>query len=327
MNLLVTGGAGYIGSHTIYALQEQAPHYNITVIDNFSTGNLAALPKGCDFFHLDLQDKNQVENILKKRDIHAVLHFAASSRVEESMTHPLSYYENNLCGTRCLLEAMIDAGTKHLVFSSTAAVYGDAHTNLLTEESITCPKNPYGQTKLAMEQMIYWASKVHKLNYVSLRYFNAAGAHPSGDIGEAHSLKTHLIPRILQVASGEQEHISIFGDDYPTNDGTAVRDYIHVMDLAVAHILALDYLAKGGTSDVFNLGSGNGFSVAEVLETARQVTGQTIPTKMEARRMGDPAHLLASSQKANSALNWTAKNSDLSTIIADAWNWHKNRKF
>ena len=327
MNILITGGAGYIGSHTIRALLSDRPNYQLTVVDNFSTGHLAALPKDIDFHHMDIQDTKALESLLKKKNIQAVIHFAASSLVGESMEKPLVYYQNNLQGTLCLLEAMVNCNVKHLVFSSTAAVYGSPTVYPITEDSQTLPENTYGATKLAMEQMIHWTGKAHNLTHVALRYFNAAGAHPSGDIGEAHYPETHLIPLVLQVASGKREHISIFGDDYTTKDGTAIRDYIHVMDLAQAHILALDYLAQGGESLSLNLGNGVGFTVKEVIDTARLVTGHPIPANIAPRRMGDPPILLASSQKAMSTLSWKPQHANLEEIIADAWRWHSNEKF
>ena len=327
MNILVTGGAGYIGSHTVHTLLAQKPASNIVVVDNFSTGHLASLPKGIDFYHLDIQNQRELERLMQKKNINAVIHFAASSQVGESVKKPLDYYENNLSGTLSLLNAMVNSGVKHIVFSSTAAVYGNPKSQPITEDADTLPENPYGATKLAMEQMIHWAGKAHDIRHVALRYFNAAGAHPSGDIGEAHNPETHLIPLVLQVASGKRDKISIFGDDYPTKDGTAVRDYIHVLDLADAHILALDYLINGGESIRLNLGNGVGFTVKEVIETARRVTNHPIPAEISPRRIGDPATLIASSEKAHKILNWSPQYTDLSTIIADAWRWHSDEKY
>ena len=327
MNILVTGGAGYIGSHTVHALLAQKPTWNIVVVDNFSTGHLASLPKGIDFYHLDIQNQTELERLMQKKNVDAVIHFAASSQVGESVTKPLDYYENNLSGTLSLLNAMVNSNVKHIVFSSTAAVYGNPKSQAITEDADTLPENPYGATKLAMEQMIYWTGKAHDIRHVALRYFNAAGAHPSGDIGEAHNPETHLIPLVLQVASGKREKISIFGDDYPTKDGTAVRDYIHVVDLADAHILALDYLINNGESTHFNLGNGVGFTVKEVIETARHVSGHPIPAEISARRVGDPAILIASSKKAHEMLGWNPQYADLTRIISDAWRWHSNEKF
>lgn len=239
------------------------------------------------------------------------------------MTDPLKYYGNNLCGTYTLLRAMVDNKVDKIVFSSTAATYGEPKRVPIVENDLTCPTNTYGETKLAMEKMFYWTAAAHGLRYVSLRYFNACGADASGEIGEAHATETHLIPLILQVPNGKRDKIFIFGEDYPTKDGTCVRDYIHVTDLADAHILAMEYLAKGGKSDIMNLGNGVGFTVKEVIETARRVTGHEIPAVVAERRAGDPAQLIACSEKAKSALGWKPSHDSLEEIIASAWNWHK----
>ncbi|MDO4531293.1 MAG: UDP-glucose 4-epimerase GalE, partial [Bacillota bacterium] len=249
--------------------------------------------------------------------------FAAYSLVGESVEKPLKYYENNLCKTRDFLEVMVEKGVDKIVFSSTAATYGEPERVPIMENDRTEPTNPYGETKLAMEKMFKWTANAHGIRYVSLRYFNACGAHVSGEIGEAHSPESHLIPLILQVPNGQREFISIFGNDYPTPDGTCIRDYIHVTDLAMAHILAVDYLEKGGASDIFNLGNGVGFSVKEVVETARKVTGHPIPAKEVARRAGDPAQLIASSEKAKTVLGWNPKQDSLEEIISTAWKWHQ----
>jgi len=238
--------------------------------------------------------------------------------------NPLKYYENNLSKTRDMLEVMVANGVDKFVFSSTAATYGEPERVPILENDRTEPTNPYGETKLAMEKMFKWTGNATGLRYVSLRYFNACGAHVSGNIGEAHNPESHLIPLILQVPNGKREFISIFGNDYPTPDGTCIRDYIHVTDLADAHILAVDYLLKGGQSDIFNLGNGVGFSVREVIETARKVTGHPIPAKEVARRAGDPAQLIASSEKAKKVLGWNPQHDSLEEIISTAWNWHKN---
>ena len=240
------------------------------------------------------------------------------------MSDPLKYYDNNLYGTMVLLKSMVEHGVKKIVFSSTAATYGEPERVPILESDKTVPTNCYGNTKLSMEQMMGWVSRAHGLRYVALRYFNACGAHPSGRIGEAHNPETHLIPIILQVPLGQREAISIFGDDYPTPDGTCIRDYIHVSDLAQAHILALDYLLSGGENNVFNLGNGVGFSVKEVVDVARSVTGHPIPQVISPRRAGDPAQLIASSQKAIDVLGWKPKYNDLGTIVASAWAWHKS---
>ena len=251
------------------------------------------------------------------------LNFAAYSLVGESVTNPLKYYDNNLYGTKVLLEAMIKNNVNKIVFSSTAATYGEPENIPILESDRTCPTNPYGETKLAMEKMFHWASKAHGLNYVSLRYFNACGADATGQIGEAHNPESHLIPLVLQVPNGKRESVSIYGTDYDTPDGTCIRDYIHVTDLAQAHILAVEYLADGGASDIFNLGNGVGYSVREVIETARSVTGHPIPATEVPRRAGDPARLVASGEKAKKILGWEPEIKKLDEIIASAWKWHK----
>ena len=240
------------------------------------------------------------------------------------MKVPLKYYNNNLCGTEALLESMVAHGVDKIVFSSTAATYGEPKNIPIKEDDPTIPTNCYGETKLSMEKMFKWTANAHDLRFVSLRYFNACGAHPNGKIGEAHDPETHLIPLILQVPNGKREYISIFGDDYDTRDGTCVRDYIHVNDLAQAHILAMKYLAAGGASDIFNLGNDVGFTVKEVVEAAREVTGHPIPAKVEARRAGDPSTLIASSDKAKSVLGWDPQYADLKVIIDTAWKWHES---
>ena len=265
-----------------------------------------------------------MDKVFEAEDIEGVVHFAASSQVGESMTDPLKYYDNNLYGTTVLLQSMVAHGVKKIVFSSTAATYGEPESVPILESDKTVPTNCYGETKLAMEHMMSWVSRAHGLKYVALRYFNACGAHISGAIGEAHDPETHLVPIILQVPNGKRDHVSIFGDDYPTKDGTCVRDYIHVSDLAQAHVLALDYLLKGGDNNVFNLGNGVGFTVKEVIDTARKVTGHPIPAQTTPRRAGDPAQLVASSEKAKTILGWKPQYDDLETIIASAWKWHES---
>ena len=323
MAILVTGGAGYIGSHTVYALLEQDANTEVIVVDNLSTGHRGAVHPWAKFYELDIHDRAALDALFAKEQIAGVIHFAASSQVGESMEHPLKYYANNLGGTTTLLQAMCAAGVKHIVFSSTAAVYGEPERMPIYETDATVPTNCYGETKLAVERMLAWTDRAHGLRYVALRYFNAAGAHIDGKIGEAHSPETHLVPVVLQVPNGKRAGVSIFGEDYPTTDGTCVRDYIHVTDLAAAHILALDYLQKGGDSEVFNLGNGLGFSVREVIEVARQVTGHEIAAAKADRRPGDPAQLVASSEKARSVLGWKPQYDSLETIVASAWNWHR----
>ncbi len=323
MKILVLGGAGYIGSHTVYELVDRG--HEVLVIDNLETGHIEAVHPDAKFYRGDLRDRAFVDSVLSaEQGIDAVIHFAANSLVGESMTDPLKYYDNNLCGTKVLLESMVAHGLDKIVFSSTAATYGEPEKVPIEETDRTEPTNTYGETKLSMEKMFKWVGRAHGLRFVSLRYFNACGAHKSGKIGEAHSPETHLIPLILQVPNGKRESISIFGDDYDTKDGTCVRDYIHVTDLAAAHILAVDHLMQGGESDIFNLGNGVGFTVKEVIETARRVTGDPIPAVMAARRAGDPAKLIASSEKAKRVLGWRPEHDSLSEIIESAWNWHKN---
>lgn len=321
MAILVLGGAGYIGSHTVYALIER--NQDVVVIDDMMTGHREAVHPRARFYQGDIRDKSFLNALFAKEKIEAVIHFAACSLVGESMSDPLKYYDNNSNGTKTLLESMVENNIDKIVFSSTAAVYGEPERVPIFEGDRTSPTNTYGETKLSMEKMFKWVENAHGIRYVSLRYFNACGAHPSGMIGEAHHPETHLIPLVLQVPNGQRASIGIFGDDYPTTDGTCVRDYIHVSDLADAHILALEYLNNGGKSDIFNLGNGIGFSVSEVVDTARKVTGHAIPAVVSERREGDPAQLIASSEKAERVLGWKPKNAKLDTIIASAWKWHK----
>lgn len=321
MKILVLGGAGYIGSHTVYRLIEQG--HKVVVFDNFETGYLEAIHPDAEVYEGDLRNRADIDNVFdEESDIDAVIHFAANSLVGESMVKPLKYYDNNICGTKVLLESMVAHNINRIVFSSTAATYGEPiHTPIL-ENDPTNPTNCYGETKRAMERMFYWTEQAHGMKYVSLRYFNACGAHISGKIGEAHNPESHLIPIILQTANGTRDHISVFGTDYDTPDGTCIRDYIHVTDLAQAHILAVEYLISGGESDIFNLGNGVGFSVREVIETAKKVTGKEIKVVEENRRAGDPAVLIASSEKAKKVLGWNPQYNELSTIIETAWKWH-----
>ena len=322
MAILVLGGAGYIGSHTVYELI--AAGREVVVADNLSAGFREAVHPQAKFYKADIRDRAAMDRIFEKEYIEGVIHFAASIQVGESMTDPLKYYDNNLHGTAVLLQSMVAHGVDRIVFSSTAATYGEPQRVPIQEGDPTEPTNCYGETKLAMERMMGWVSRAHGLRYVALRYFNACGAHPSGLIGEAHNPETHLVPVILQVPGGKRESISVFGDDYPTKDGTCVRDYVHVCDLAAAHVLAMDYLLKGGGNNVFNLGSGVGFTVKEVLEVARTVTGHPIPAVFSPRRGGDPAQLVASSDRAREVLGWQPRYGDLETILSTAWAWHKN---
>ena len=322
MRILVLGGAGYIGSHT--ALELVKAGNEVVIADNLVTGYRKAIPEGAKFYKGDLRDSDFLDNLFHQEKIDAVIHFAAYSLVGESVTNPLKYYDNNLYGTKVLLEAMVKNNVDKIVFSSTAATYGEHENIPILETDRTCPTNPYGETKLAMEKMFKWTAEAHGLRYVSLRYFNACGADESGEIGEAHTPESHLIPLILQVPNGKRETISIYGTDYDTPDGTCIRDYIHVTDLAQAHILAVQYLNNGGESDIFNLGNGVGYSVREVIETARKVTGHPIPATETSRRAGDPARLVASSEKAKKILGWKPVHDSLEEIISSAWNWHKN---
>ncbi|MBP1153411.1 MULTISPECIES: UDP-glucose 4-epimerase GalE [unclassified Paenibacillus] len=321
MAILVTGGAGYIGSHTVAELL--AKEEDVVVVDSLQQGHREAVLGG-KLYVGDIRDGDFLDTVFKENDIDAVIHFAANSLVGESMQKPGKYYHNNVYGTLCLLDKMNEYGVKKIVFSSTAATYGEPEHIPILETDRTLPTNAYGETKLAMERMMHWFDTAHGIKYVSLRYFNAAGAHEGGRIGEDHSPETHLVPIILQVALGQRPHLSIFGDDYATPDGTCIRDYIHVTDLADAHILAVEKLRSGGDSGVYNLGNGKGFSVKEVLDIARDVTGHPIPAVMEARRAGDPAILVASSERTKAELGWKPKRDDLKQIIASAWNWHRS---
>ena len=320
MAILVCGGAGYVGSHCLEGLRQAG--FDCIVVDNLTRGHRAAVGD-TPLYVGDISDPAFMDQVFAEHSIEAVLHFAAASQVGESMKDPLLYYENNLCATVALLRAMERHDVKKIVFSSSAAVYGEPEITPIVEDSPKSPTNTYGETKLAMERLMHWCHTAYGLEYVSLRYFNAAGASPGGLIGEDHTPETHLIPLVLQAAQGKRESVSIFGTDYPTPDGTCIRDYIHVTDLAQAHILALDYLLGGGENNVFNLGNGVGFSVNEVIEVARAVTGHPIPAEVTPRRAGDPAQLIASSEKAKSVLGWKPQYDDLNTIVSSAWNWHK----
>ena len=321
-SILVLGGAGYIGSHTVYELIENGD--DVVIVDNLETGFREAVHPKAKFYEGDIRNREFIDSVFDQEEIDGVIHFAANSQVGESMKDPLKYYNNNLCGTEVLLESMVAHGIDKIVFSSTAATYGEPECIPIMETDRTLPTNCYGETKLSMEKMFKWTSLAHNLRYVSLRYFNACGASPNGQIGEAHNPETHLIPLILQVPNNQREYISIFGNDYDTKDGTCVRDYIHVNDLVQAHILAMKYLRDGNESNIFNLGNGVGFTVKEVVETARKVTGHPIPAKEEPRRTGDPSTLIASSSKAREILGWKPLYDDLETIISTAWNWHKS---
>lgn len=321
MAILVLGGAGYIGSHT--ALELVKSGRDVVIADSLVTGYKKAIPEKARFYQGDIRDFEFLDNLFQQEKIDAVIHFAAYSLVGESVANPLKYYGSNLYGTKILLEAMVKNNIDKIVFSSTAATYGEPENIPILESDRTCPTNPYGETKLAVEKMFKWVAEAHGLRYVSMRYFNACGADENGIIGEAHNPESHLIPIILQVPNGKRETISIYGTDYDTPDGTCIRDYIHVTDLAQAHILAVKYLYNGGKSDIFNLGNGVDYSVREVIETARKVTGRPIPVTETSRRAGDPARLVASSEKAKRILGWKPVHNCLEEIIASAWNWHK----
>lgn len=321
MAILVCGGAGYIGSHMVAALLEKGEE--VVILDNFQKGHRDAVLGG-KLYEGDLRDRAILDKVFSENNIDAVIDFAADSLVGESVTEPLKYFENNVGGTLSLLRAMKDYGVKNIVFSSTAATYGEPENTPIIESDRTLPTNPYGESKLAVEKVLKWCDNAYGIKYTALRYFNAAGAHVSGKIGEDHSPESHLIPLILYTALEKREKIMIFGDDYNTPDGTCIRDYIHVMDLASAHLLAVDRLRKGGESRIYNLGNGTGFSVKEVIEVSRKVTGREIKAEVAPRRAGDPAILIASSQKAVEELGWKPKFNNLETIIETAWNWHLN---
>ncbi len=321
MNVLVTGGAGYIGSHVVkeFELSEHTP----IVYDNLQKGHQQSVPD-VSFVKGDLSDKIKLNQICNKYKVQAIMHFAADSLVGESMKDPAKYYENNLRNTINLLEVMLDNNIKYIVFSSTAAVYGEPNEVPITEDLLPKPTNVYGRTKYMIEEMFKDYDIAYNLKYISLRYFNACGADLSGTIGEDHNPETHLIPLVLEAALGQRESLNIFGIDYPTDDGTCVRDYIHVTDLAKAHMLALEALIKGSQSKVYNLGNGTGYSVKEVIDMAKKVTGIDFKVTESVRRAGDPAILIASSKKATTELGWRPQFSGLRTIIQSAWTWHQN---
>lgn len=319
MHILVCGGAGYVGAHTASVLAEQG--HRITVLDNLSTGHREAVRWG-RLIEADLLDRAALDAAFAE-PIDAVMHFCARSLVGESVAEPYAYYRNNVAGTLNLLEAMREHGVGRLVFSSTAAVYGVPQTELIDEEHPTRPINPYGASKLMVEEILRHAASAYGLRSVALRYFNAAGAAPERGIGEAHDPETHLIPNVLKAARGDGMPLRVFGDDYPTRDGTCVRDYVHVLDLADAHLRALDWMDREPGAHRFNLGNGNGFSVLEVIEAARRVTGREIPYEIAPRRAGDPPVLVASSAQAREKLGWTPRYDRIEPIIETAWAWHR----
>lgn len=321
MATLVLGGAGYIGSHTVDRLIEKGE--KTIVVDSLVTGHRQAVNKDAKFYQGDIADKDFMRQVFKENsDIDAVIHFAAYSLVAESMKKPLKYFDNNTAGMVKLLEVMNEFSIDKIVFSSTAATYGIPEEVPIKETTPQNPINPYGESKLMMEKIMRWADKAYGIKFVPLRYFNVAGAKPDGSIGEDHMPETHLLPIVLQVAMGKRDKLQIFGDDYNTPDGTNIRDYVHPLDLADAHILAVDYLKAGNPSTAFNLGSSTGFSNREILEAARKVTNKEIPAEIAPRRGGDPDALVASSTKAREVLGWKPQFDDISKIIETAWKWH-----
>ncbi|WP_271004897.1 UDP-glucose 4-epimerase GalE [Listeria seeligeri] len=322
MSIIVLGGAGYIGSHAVAELVNRG--YNVVVVDNLKTGHKEAIHEKAKFYQGDIRNKDFLSSVFFRETVDGVMHFAASSLVGESMEEPLQYLNNNVYGTQILLEVMEQFGVKNIVFSSSAATYGEPEQVPITESMPTNPESTYGDTKLIMEKMMKWCDKAYGMKYVALRYFNVAGAKSDGTIGEDHQPESHLVPIILQVALGQREKLAIYGDDYNTPDGTCIRDYVHIEDLIDAHIRSLEYLENGGESNIFNLGSSKGFSVQEILGAARSVTEKTIPAEVVARRAGDPGILIASSDKARKILGWEPKYTDIKDIIATAWKWHES---
>lgn len=321
MSILVCGGAGYIGSHTVHELIKQ--NKDVIIVDNLQSGHIKSVHPKAKFYKGDIRDSEFLDKVFSENNVEAIIHFAANSLVGESMVKPLLYFNNNVYGMQILLESMVKHDIKYIVFSSTAAVYGEPKRIPISEDDETNPTNTYGETKLTMEKMMKWVNKANGINYVSLRYFNAAGALEDGSIGEDHSPESHLIPLILQVPLGKRDAITVFGEDYDTPDGTCIRDYIHVLDLADAHIKAVEYLQKGNESNIFNLGNGVGFSVKEMIDSAREATNEEINVVVGERRAGDPAKLIASNEKAQKILGWVPKYTDVKDVIGTAWNWHK----
>ncbi|MED0772652.1 UDP-glucose 4-epimerase GalE [Bacillus siamensis] len=322
MAILVLGGAGYIGSHAVDQLVNKG--FKTIAVDNLQTGHRKAVHEKAVFYHGDIRDKPFLRSVFAKENITGVLHFAAQSLVGESMKDPLSYFNHNVYGTQITLEVMQEFGVKHIVFSSSAAVYGEPEKVPITEDMPEKPESAYGESKLMAEKMLKWCDAAWGIKYVSLRYFNVAGAKTDGSIGEDHQPETHLIPILLQTALGQRDEVLIFGTDYDTKDGTCIRDYVHVSDLIDAHILALEYLQNGGDSGIFNLGSSSGFSVLEMVNAARQATGRGIKARAAERRPGDPGTLIASSDKARNILGWNPKQTDITEIVESAWNWHQH---
>ncbi len=318
--ILVAGGAGYIGSHMVALLAQRG--YDVVVVDNLSTGHWQAV-KGARLRVGDVRDAAFLDGVFREHPIDGVINFAAYSLVGESVTNPLKYYGNNIAGSQTMLETMRNHGVNKIVFSSTAATYGEPQKQPIEESDHTNPTNPYGATKLAIEGMLKWCDAAYGIHYAALRYFNAAGSNTDVCIGEDHNPESHLIPLVMKTALGKREFIGIYGNDYPTPDGTCIRDYIHVRDLVEAHLLALEHLEQTGESGIYNLGSGGGFSVKEIIEAARKVTKKPIPVKVEPRRAGDPSILIASNDKAAAVLGWIPTRG-LEEILNDAWAWHQS---
>jgi UDP-glucose 4-epimerase len=320
--ILITGGAGYIGSHTVQLLMQRG--YDVAVADNLSKGHRHNVPKG-RLFEINIADTKALTELMRQTRTEAVIHFAAFIAVGESMREPETYFANNVCASLSLLTAMLRAGVKHVVFSSTAAVYGNPHTSPILETFPIQPVNPYGESKVMVETLLRWFGEIHNLTSVCLRYFNASGCDPEGRLGEEHDPETHLIPLLLRaVVTGKP--VTVFGDDYDTPDGTCIRDYIHVLDLAQAHILALEYLMQGGAPEQFNVGTGNGHTVMETIRAVEEVTGQKVPYVIGPRREGDPPALVANSDKLRSKLSWAPQYADLRTIIGHAWKFAQSRR-
>jgi UDP-glucose 4-epimerase len=322
LSILVTGGAGFVGSHTVMELLNNSE--DVIILDNLEKGHKEAVLTDI-FYQVDLRNTQELEKVFSENKIEAVIHFAANSLVFESILDPLKYYFNNVTGMQNLLNTMKNYNVDKIIFSSSAAVYGNPSEIPIREDNEKSPINPYGESKLVMENMMKWCDQAYGIKFVALRYFNAAGAHESGRIGEDHNPETHLIPIVLQAALGQREFVTIYGDKYDTEDGTCVRDYVHVTDLAMAHVLALKYLRENDKSEIFNLGSGSGYSVKQIIDTAKKVTGINIKTVIGENRAGDPPTLIASSEKARKILGWKPKYDDIEKIISTAWNWHKNQ--
>lgn len=318
MSILVLGGAGYIGANAVDALIEK--NYKVVVLDNLSTGFQQAVHAQARFYKGDIRDKALLQQIFREEQVEAVLHFAALSLGRESVEQPMKYFSNNVYGTQVLLEVMAEFEVRHIVFSSSATVYGNSAIGRVDELAATAPLNPYGQSKVMMETMMHWADQAGQLSFVALRYFNVAGAKKDGTLGE---VRPRLIPIALRVAQGRQDKMTILGDDYHTADGTCIRDYIHVSDLVAAHLLALEYLIQGGQSEIFNLGSAQGYSNLEVIKAVRKITGAEVLVTIKPRVPGDADSLVASSQKISSILGWQAKQSNIEEIIADAWKFQQ----